>query len=184
MDKEILVLSGSTRNGNTEYLIDSFIRGVKDSGNHVNKIVIRNLAIHDCIGCAVCRGNGGHCVQKDDMQVIYEAMERADVIVLASPVYFYTWSATMKRVIDRTFAIEKHLCHKKFYLISTCAAKQEKMIQTMLDCYHQYVSCFTGEDNTDGGYVIGYETRLPGDICKSETMKKAYEAGFHCMDES
>ena len=55
MNKEVLVLSGSTRNGNTEYLAESFMRGVKDSGIFVEKIVIRNLAIHDCIGCAACR---------------------------------------------------------------------------------------------------------------------------------
>lgn len=138
------------------------MRGVKDSGNYVNKIVIRTLAIHDCIGCAACRKNGGHCVQKDDMQVIYDAM---------------------KMVINRTFAIEKHLFHKKFYLISTCAAKQEKMIETMLDCYHQYVSCFTGVDNQDGGYVIGYGTRLPGDIKESKAIQEAYELELHCLNE-
>ena len=58
------------------------------------------------------------------------------------------------------------------------------MILTMLDCYHQYVSCFTGADNTDGGYVIGYETRFPDDICDSNVVKEAYETGLHCVDES
>ena len=49
----------------------------------------------------------------------------------------------------------------------------------MLDCYHQYIGCFRGANNTDGGYVIGYETNLPGDVVGSEAFKKAYELGLH-----
>lgn len=109
------------------------------------------------------------------MQQIYDTMLQADVIVFASPVYFYSWTALMKTVIDRTFAIEKSLNHKTFYLISAGAAPEEKYMQTMLDCYHQYIGCFRGAGNTDGGYVIGYGTNMPGDVVESTAFKTAYE---------
>ena len=85
----------------------------------------------------------------------------------------------MKTVIDRTFAIEKALNHKKFYLISAGSATEEKYMQTMLDCYHQYIGCFRGAGNTDGGYIIGYGTSMPGDVVGSTAFQKTYELGLH-----
>lgn len=70
------------------------------------------------MGCGACQKNSGICIQKDDMSEIYDAMKKADVIVLASPVYFYTWTSLMKRMIDRTFAVEMILKNKKFYLLA------------------------------------------------------------------
>ena len=108
------------------------------------------------------------------MQRIYADMEHADVIVLASPVYFYTWNAAMKSVIDRTFAIKNRLKDKKFYLLCTCAGK--KKIAIMLDCYHQYIDCFS--NNTDGGYLVGYNLRKPGEINNNDIIEKEYEETF------
>lgn len=180
MNKNVVILLGSSRkNGNTELLTNEFMRGATESGNHVDKIVLRELNIDDCIGCGACQKNGGHCFRKDDMQQIYNAMLQADVIVFASPVYFYSWTALMKTVIDRTFAIEKSLMHKKFYLISTGAAPEEKYMQTMLDCYHQYIGCFRGAGNEDGGYVIGYGTNMSGDVAGSPVVNQAYELGLN-----
>lgn len=180
MKKNVVILLGSSRkNGNTELLTNEFMRGATESGNHVDKIILRELNINYCSGCGVCQKNGGHCFQKDDMQQIYDTMLQADVIVFASPVYFYSWTALMKTVIDRTFAIEKFLTHKKFYLISAGSAPEEKYVQTMLDCYHQYIGCFRGTGNDDGGYVIGYGTNLPGDVVGSAAFKKAHELGLN-----
>lgn len=180
MDKNVLVLLGSPRkNGNTELLVNEFIRGAIEAGNRVNKIAIREKNINGCIGCCACQKNGGHCFQKDDMQFIYEAMVNSDIIVFASPVYFYSWTSQMKTVLDRAFAIEKLLNHKKFILICTGAAPEEKYMQTMIDSYRQYISCFRGEGNENGGYVIGCGTNLPGDVVKSSAMRKSYELGLN-----
>lgn len=176
MSKNIVILLGSTRkNGNTELLTNEFMRGAAESGNHVDKILLRELNINHCIGCGACQKNDGHCFRKDDMQQIYDAMLQADVIVFASPVYFYSWTTLIKSVIDRTFAIEKSLTHKKFYLISVGAALEEKYMQTMLDFYHQYIGCFRCDGNEDGDYIIGYETNMPGDIKDSPAMAQAYK---------
>lgn len=175
---KVVLLHGSMRkNGNTALLAREFLRGCTDSGHEVEKFRLADMSIRDCLGCAACRKNGGKCVQQDDMQQIYAKMQEADVIVLASPVYFYTWTSLMKRMIDRTFAVEKLLTHKTFYLIAAAAAPEEQYVHTMLDSFHQYVDCFQGEGNTEGGYLIGYHTRLPGDIRDSPAMAQAYIMG-------
>lgn len=179
MNKKVLVLLVSPRkNGNTDRLADEFVRGALDAGNRAEKIFLRDMNIKDCIGCGACQRNGGSCIHKDDMQQIYGKLVEADVIAFASPVYFYSWTSLMKRAVDRTFAVEKKLTHKRFCLISAGAAPEEKYMQTMLDSYHQYISCFRGEDNEDGGYVIGCGTNMPGDVVKSPAMQEAYRLGF------
>lgn len=178
MNKKGIVLLGSPRkNGNTSLLADEFIRGTEEAGNQAERIFIRDKNINGCIGCGACQRNGGQCVQKDDMQEIYQKLLEADAIVFASPVYFYSWTSLMKKVIDRTFAIEKQLAHKKFYLISAGAAPEEQYMQTMITSFRQYISCFRGEGNAEGGYVIGYSTNMPGDVKDSPAMSRAYEMG-------
>ena len=141
MSKQILIVKGSPRkNGNTSAVADAFAKGASESGNTVTEVVLKDKTIGDCMGCGACKGNGGICVQKDDMTEIYEAMKSADVIALASPVYFYTWTSLMKRMIDRTFALVPLLENKKFYLLSAGAATEEKYMQTMIDSFRQYVS--------------------------------------------
>ncbi len=178
MNKKVLLICGSPRkNGNTTLLCDAFIEGAKEKGCDVEKVFIIEKNINGCIGCIACQTNGGNCVQNDDMQEVYKKMLEADVVVLVSPVYFYTWTSQMKTVIDRTFAVEKLLKNKTFYLISAGAAPKESYVQTMIDSYKQYVECFNGDGNKDGGYVFGYDARKPDDVKDSKALEKAYELG-------
>ena len=102
MNKNVLVISASPRKGgNSDTLCDEFIRGAQESGNHAEKIFLASKNIKYCIGCGVCNTTQ-KCVQKDDMAEILDKMVEADVIVLATPVYFYTMDAQMKTLIDRT----------------------------------------------------------------------------------
>ena len=79
----------------------------------------------------------------------------------------------MKRALDRTFAVQYLLINKKFFLISSGAAPEEKYMQTMFDSYHQYISCFRGEGNVDGGYVMN----SPEDVASTDYLKQAYDMG-------
>lgn len=175
---KVLALHGSMRkNGNTSVLTDEFLRGAAEAGHETEKVELRDLTVHDCLGCGACQRNGGICVQKDDMQAICEKMKAADVIVFASPVYFYTWTSLMKKVIDRSFAVEKILSNKTFYLITAGAAPEEKYYEHMIESFRLYISCFRGEGNKEGGIVIGTGTNAPGDVRKTAAMQKAYELG-------
>ena len=96
-------------------MADIFTKGTSENNNIVTEIALKDKIIGNCSGWAICQQNGGKCVQDDDMNEIYDEMHKADVIVLECPVYFYTWPSLMKRMIDRTFAIEDYM-DKKFFI--------------------------------------------------------------------
>lgn len=178
MSKNVLVLMGSPRKrGNTDRLSDELIRGAQEAGHQVEKICLKDRKINSCLDCGACQRNGGPCVQKDDMGDIYEKWLAADVVVLASPVYFYTWSAQMKAVLDRTFAIEQKVKDTAFYLISAGAAPTEDYMKLMLESFRKYIGCFRAGGNREGGYVFGLGTNAPEDVAGTEAMTKAYEMG-------
>ena len=178
MEKSVLVLMGSPRkHGNSDRLADEFIRGAVERGSKAEKIFLKDENIKDCTGCCACQKNDGTCVLKDDMTAIYDKMEAADVIVFAGPVYFYTWNAILKRLIDRTIAVEAKLTNKTLFLISAGQAPAEEYMSTMINSFRNYIGCFRGEGNKEGGYVFGYGTDKPGDVVGTEAMKQAYEMG-------
>ena len=178
MKKEVLLIKGSPRkHGNTATMADAFAKGAEESGHTVTQVWLREKQIGDCLGCGVCQGNGGNCVQKDDMIPLYEKMKAADVIVFASPVYFYTWTSLMKRVIDRTFAVDMILQNKTFYLLSAGAATDGSYMQTMTDSFRQYVGCFPAGGNEVGGILYAYGTNAPDDARKMPVLEEARQLG-------
>ena len=103
--KKVLILSGSPRKGgNSDILCDEFLRGAIDAGNQAEKIRVADKKIAMCTGCDYCRDHGGKCVYNDDMGEILQKIIDCDVLVLSSPVYFYSICAQLKAVIDRTVA--------------------------------------------------------------------------------
>ncbi|MGI6032972.1 MAG: flavodoxin family protein [Coriobacteriales bacterium] len=109
MGRKIVVLNGSPRRkGNTSTLAKSFAKGAEENGNEVTELFLQDLEINGCRGCF-----GGHssqdypCVQKDGMAEVYPAVRDADVVVLASPLYYWTVSGQLKTAIDRLFALEE-----------------------------------------------------------------------------
>lgn len=107
MGKKIIVLNGSPRkNGNTSALVKAFREGAESAGHSVTEFWLGGMDIHGCRGC--CAGGKNPespCVQKDDMEQIYPAYKEADVVVLASPLYYWTISGQLKCAFDRLFAV-------------------------------------------------------------------------------
>ena len=109
MAKNILILNGSPRkNGNTSALVKAFTQGAESAGHTVTEFFLGGMDIHGCKGCF-----GGHssrecpCVQQDDMNKIYPAVKDSDVVVLASPLYYWTMSGQIRTALDRLFALEE-----------------------------------------------------------------------------
>lgn len=101
----ILVLNGSPhKNGGTNNMVNGFIHGAEDSGHSVKKFDVAFMNIHGCLGCDYCRKHDHACVQKDDMQLIFPYFNEADMIVFASPIYYFTLSAQLHAAIQRTYA--------------------------------------------------------------------------------
>lgn len=155
--KKVLVIEGGPRpHQNSDTLSDSFIQGAEEAGNEVKKIYLNQKKIHGCIGCRTCKTRG-FCVFKDDAVEILDEMMKADAIVMVSPVYFYSITAQLKTLIDRSFAIENVMENKDFYFIMTCAAPYEEPWKDDLDIavrtYQGFVKCH--KNCHDKGVVIG-----------------------------
>ena len=116
MNKKIIILNGAARkNGNTVKLIDAFADGAKAAGNQVKTFYLDGMDIHSCKGCLhACRDSKSPCSQKDDMEQIYAEFEEADVIVFASPLYFWTITGTLKTAADRLYAELECLGYSRF----------------------------------------------------------------------
>ena len=104
--KNILVLNGTPRKkGKTNKLVNAFLKGAEN--NHIDHFHLYDMEIRGCRGCESCRRNDTNnpCVQEDDMNQIYDSYNRADVIVFASPIYFWTITGPLKTAVDRLYAI-------------------------------------------------------------------------------
>lgn len=109
MAKRIVILNGSPRKkGNTSELVKAFTRGVESAGHTVTEFFLDSMNIHGCKGCFGGRSGRDHpCVQRDDMDKIYPAVRECDVIVLASPLYYWNMSGQIRTAVDRLFALEE-----------------------------------------------------------------------------
>ncbi len=133
MSKKVLILSGSPRKGgNSDLLCDEFLRGAVEAGNEVEKIRVAEKKVGYCTACYYCQKSHGVCAKKDDMGEILQKMIDADVIALASPVYFYSINAQLKTVIDRTVARWTDIKDKEFYYIVTCADEEREAAERTL----------------------------------------------------
>lgn len=116
---KILILNGSPRtNGNTIAMAKAFAKGAAESGHQVDLISVCQKNIGGCLACEYChtRGNG-RCIQQDDMQQIYPLLDRAEMIVLASPVYYHSFTGQLQCAINRIYALDKPKKLKKAALI-------------------------------------------------------------------
>ena len=176
MGKHVLILSGSPRKGgNSDLLCDEFARGAQEAGNEVEKIRVAAKKVAPCAACYYCRSHGGQCARKDDMAEILQKMIDADVIVLASPVYFYSIDAQLKAVIDRTVARWLEVKNKEFYYIVTMADEAHASAGTTLACFRGYADCVEGA--VEKGILIGSGVYEPGKVKATAAMEQAHELG-------
>lgn len=176
MGKKVLILSGSPRKGgNSDLLCDEFLRGAREAGHSVEKIRVAERKVAPCSACYYCRKSGGVCARKDDMAEILQKMIDADVLVLASPVYFYSIDAQLKAVIDRTVARWLEVKDKEFYYIVTMADEAPASADTTLACFRGYADCVEGA--VERGAIIGSGVYEPGKVKDTPAMKRAYEMG-------
>ena len=111
--KKIVILNGAgKKNGNTAALIKAFREGAEAAGNTVTEFYLQSMNIKGCMDCQGCArkpvGDPQPCVQKDDMQQIYDAFNACDVVVFATPVYWFTISGQLKMAVDRLYAIQRN----------------------------------------------------------------------------
>lgn len=174
--KNVLIISSSPRrHGNSDLLCDMFAKGAEESGNNVEKIFLKDKEINYCIGCGVC--NTTHnCVIKDDMAEILDKMVNADVIVLATPVYFYSMAAQMKTLIDRTVPRYTEISDKDFYFIMTAADPDRAALERTLEGFRGFTEdCL--DSAREAGIIYGTGAWQIGEIKNTDAYEQAYQMG-------
>ena len=173
----ILILSGSPRKGgNTELLAEAFAKGAS-AQHHVEIVSVRDVKVNPCLGCNACFvSESNSCAQKDDMTLIYEKMNHADMFVIASPVYFYGISAQLKAVIDRFHNPIRDSFHiKKMALLLVGAATLPELFDAILTEYNLCLKFFNIED---AGKVLVRGVKDKGDIKNTDALNEAYMLGL------
>lgn len=170
MGKKILVLNGSPRaNGNTAALISAFTKGAEEAGHTVYRFDLQKMDIHGCLGC--CHGGRdpkSPCIQKDGMEEIYPCYQEADVVVLASPMYYWGFSGQLKCAFDRLFAVAE-LDENYRNPIKDCAllmAAEGSTEDNFEPVRHSYRALCTHMGWTDVGIVYAGGNMEIGDIQK------------------
>lgn len=177
MTKKVLIISTSLRNdANSEILAHETERGAVDAGHDVEFVSLKGKDIKFCKGCLACQ-KLGRCVINDDANEITNKMREADVIVWATPIYYYEMSGQMKTLIDRAnslFTTGKNFT--EVYVITTSADTEKGVIQTVLTGVNGWIDCY--EDVELCGYLEAGGVDTPNEIrSNKEMMEQAYEMG-------
>ena len=171
----IIVLAGSPRkNGNTDRLAASFVRGASER-NQVEVVSVHDYDVKPCTGCNTCFTRAGNeCVQKDDMPLIYGKLRQADTLIIASPVYFYGLSAQLKAVVDRLHTpMRDRFPIRRLGLILVGAAELPELFDSILAQYRLVLNFFRLED---AGTVLVRGAKEMGDVTE-EDLRRAYLLG-------
>ena len=156
-------------------LCEQFKRGAEEKGHNVKLIRIMDVNIGYCRACDGCMRNGGTCVLKDDMAEVLELFQKADVLVLATPVYFYGISAQMKTFIDRTYPIWQHLGKKKVYYIISAGLGKDIIERSLgdLDGFVEHL-----EEYKIAGRLYATDVMDAGLVENKVIYKEAYDMGY------
>lgn len=173
---KIIVLAGSPRKeGNTDRLVAAFVKGA-EKNNEVEVFSVHDYKVNPCIGCNSCFSREeNNCFQNDDMQQIYKKLSEADILVIASPVYFYGISSQLKTVIDRLHTpLRNSFNIKKLALILVGAAELPEMFDAILTQYKLTLNFFKLED---AGKVLVRGAKDKGDVTQAG-LEQAYNLGL------
>jgi|LDZS01.1.fsa_nt_gi multimeric flavodoxin WrbA len=178
--KKIVILLGSPRkNGNSERLAKSFATGSESQGAHVRFFRLHNMNIKGCSDCRQCWSSGKHCIVADDMSQLYESIDNADVIVFATPLYWYSWSAQIKAVWDRMLPYVSDKAKttvkgKQGVLLVTAGDEREDVFDAVLESFDRSASLLGLKQ---AGKICAHNVYDIGDIEDGNWLDRAKELG-------
>jgi len=177
MSKNIVLLAGSPRKeSSTDRLAAAFIEGAKEAGHTITMFRVADMKIGGCLGCNHCFQEVGVCVQKDDMQTILDALRKADTLVLASPVYFWSVTSQLKCAIDRTYALLKEGSSiKHAVLLMTCGNNSDAAAEPSVAMFRQICAYLKWKE---AGIIIVPGIHAPQDIDGRPELEQAKQLGI------
>lgn len=176
MGKDIVLLSSSPRkNGNTERLVAAFIAGAKTAGKEVRLFRVADMDIAPCLGCNACFKHPGVCARQDDMAEIVAAIIKAETLVFASPVYFFSISAQLKAAIDRMYVLlNMKTPVKKTAFLLTCGAPTSDAAEPSVAMFHMIAAYQKWQE---AGIVIAPNLHIPGELEGRPELAAAQKLG-------
>ena len=174
MKKVVIITSSLRDNSNSNALAERFMEGAKESVNAVELISLKTNRVTSCLGCNYCQIHG-ECIMKDKLNEILDKVIDADVLVFASPTYYYSVSGTLKNFIDRTYAKFTKIKDKDFYYIGSCTDDNKETIERCVETVKGFLDCV--ENVNLKGIVYGISLTDVGDAKYSEAYNEAYEMG-------
>lgn len=141
--KNVLIISSSLRaHSNSDALAAAFAEGAQSAGHAVETIALKGKKIHFCTACYACQ-KVGHCVASDDAAAIISKIQAADIVVFATPIYFYEMSGQLKTLLDRTVSIYGKPCRfREVYLLATAAEDEPETAARAFSGLRGWVECF------------------------------------------
>ena len=176
MSNHVLIINSSPRKGgNSETLAASFAKGAEEAGHKVETVYLREKKYGFCKGCLACL-KVGHCVINDDAVEIAARMHDADVLVFATPVYYYSVSGQLKTMLDRANPLfDSDYAFTKAYLLATAAEDGEETVEGTVKAVQGWVDCF--ERCELAGTVFAGGVNGVGDIAGHPALEEAYQMG-------
>lgn len=177
MSMKVLIISTSLRtNSNSDILARKCVRGALDAGHEVEYVSLKGKSIEYCIGCLSCIKSGS-CVLKDDVKDIMEKVKQAEVIIFATPIYYYEMCGQMKTLLDRLNPLyASEYAFRDIYMIATAAEDEDSTFDKAYNGLQGWVDCF--EKVTLKGIVMGAGISEASDALNhKDVLKKAYELG-------
>ena len=177
MSKKVLIVSTSLRAGsNSDILARECAKGAKDAGHEVEYISLKGKKIEYCIGCLTCQMKGS-CVLKDDMAEIMAKVKDAQVIVYATPIYYYEMSGQMKTLLDRMNSLyPKNYKFRDVYMLSVAAEDEILTPKRAESGLQGWIDCFANAQLK--GTVFCGGVNAPSDIDGNGKLNEAYEMGI------
>ncbi len=176
MTKKVLILSTSLRqNSNSEALATAFAQGAEAAGHEVERISLVGKTIGFCRGCLSCQKTQ-RCVIHDDADTIAQKMMTADVLVFATPIYYYGMSGQMKTMLDRANPLfPSDYAFREVYLLAAAAEDEDSAVDGARKGLEGWVACFPKARLA--GTVLGGGVSAPGNIEGHPSLGKAREMG-------
>ena len=174
--KNILIVNSTfRRGGNTELLAKQFAKGAEEAGNRVKTISLRELKLQFCIGCLACL-DSGKCVLDDSVNSHLLEVREADVLVFATPVYYYSMSGQLKTFLDRLNPLYgQENKFKEVYLLTAAAENDRSAMDGTVKGVQGWVDCFDGARLA--GVVYGIGADAVGSIKDTAAYEEAYRMG-------
>jgi multimeric flavodoxin WrbA len=176
MSKKVFIVSSTMRKGgNSEILADQFAKGAIDGGNEVKRINLRDINLKFCTGCLYCQSHD-KCVLNDDINGLLKEVQMSDVLVFATPIYYYEMSGQLKTFLDRMNPLYPR--NNKFtdvYLLATAADGDLSATDGAVKGIHGWIECFDGVEFK--GLVFGGNAEGIGEVNSSDAPQRAYQMG-------